>query len=144
MNKIVIESKIDACTELLHKMKHILAEHAKNKVLQEFLLYAAEKKAEEIVELAVSINQELLRDKGKLGLSYYDSFTNLRVFGAFTEDELKLLASTAGFRNRLAHEYLDVNADVALKSMKKMLQIYPPYLMNVTKIISTFSGKNLV
>ena len=136
MNKDIYESKIDSLTDLLQLLKKILEEHTKNKTLAEFLLYAAEKKAEEIVELAVSINQELLRDKGKLGLSYYDSFANLKIFSTFTPEELKFLASTAGFRNRLAHEYLDINADVALKSMKRMLQIYPVYLQKIKKIVS--------
>ncbi len=136
INKVVLESKLGALAELLEKLRQILEEHSQNAKLQEFLLYAAEKKAEEVVELAVSLNQELLKEKGKLGLSYYESFTNLQVFAVFTEDELKILASTAGFRNRLAHEYLEVHPDIALQSMRKMLRIYPPYLQKMKKIIS--------
>ena len=52
----LIDSKIESMILLLEKLKAILQEHSRQKVLQEFLLYAAEKKAEEIVELAVSIN----------------------------------------------------------------------------------------
>lgn len=99
------------------------------------MIYAAEKKAEEIVELAISINQELLKKKGKLGLSYYESFANLAIFGLFTEEELQVLASTAGFRNRLAHEYLDVDPAIALRSMQKILRIYPFYLQKIKQLI---------
>lgn len=134
MNNDILESKLDSLTELLGKLKDILEEHKKNVNLKEFLVYAAEKKAEEAVELAVSINQELLKEKGKIALSYYDSFTNLKIFGLFENGELKELANTAGFRNRLAHEYLEIDHDLALRSMKKLLRIYPVYLQKVKKI----------
>ncbi|MBI2665250.1 DUF86 domain-containing protein [Candidatus Woesearchaeota archaeon] len=132
---IVLESKIESITLLLDKLKQILQEHHKNKNMQEFLLYAAEKKAEEVVELAVSLNQEILQIKGKMGLSYYDSFIELKNFGLFTEEELRSLASTAGFRNRLAHEYLEIDGKIAFRTMENILVIYPPYLLKVKKIL---------
>ncbi|MDP3990302.1 MAG: DUF86 domain-containing protein [archaeon] len=135
MNKELMDSKMESLAELLQKLKMVLEEHEKNKRLQEFLLYAAEKKAEEIVELAISINQELLKEMGKIALSYYESFTALKVFGCISEKELKELASTAGFRNRLAHEYLEIDQKVALRSMKNILVIYPVYMKKIKKMI---------
>ncbi len=135
MDKLVIESKLESLLELLDKLKRVLEEHKQNTKLQEFLLYAAEKKAEEAVELAISINQELLKEKSKVSLSYYDSFVDLSVFKVFSPSELKELASTAGFRNRLAHEYLEVNPEIAMRAMQRMLEIYPKYLQGVRKII---------
>ncbi|MEK6938611.1 MAG: HepT-like ribonuclease domain-containing protein [Nanoarchaeota archaeon] len=135
MDKVIIESKISSLLNLLEKLKNILKEYETNKTLKEIIFYAAEKKAEEMVELAISINQELLKEKGKISLSYYDSFIDLKVFNSFSEQELKELASTAGFRNRLAYEYLEVNEDIAIKSMKNVLRIYPPYLQKVKKLL---------
>lgn len=135
MDKLVIESKLESLLELLNKLKRVLEEHKQNTKLQEFLLYAAEKKAEEVVELAISINQELLKEKSKVSLSYYDSFMDLIVFKIFSPSELKELASTAGFRNRLAHEYLEVNPEIAMRAMRRMLEIYPKYLQGVRKIV---------
>ena len=136
MDKLVLESKIEIMLDLLNKLKATLKEQRLNKKLEEYLLYAGEKKAEEIVELAISINQELLKSKEKLALSYYESFTSLSIFKLFSSEELKDLASTAGFRNRLAHEYLDVDAKLALLSMEKMLRIYPIYLQKIKTLIS--------
>ena len=136
MDKEVLNNKVQSLLDLIDKLKGVLEEHKKNISLQEFLLYAAEKKAEEIVELATSINQELLRSKDKFGLSYYDSFIELKIFNVFTEDELKNLANTAGFRNRLSHDYLDVDAEVALKTMKRMIKQYAVYSQKVRKILS--------
>lgn len=136
MNKTVIESKIESLIALMEKLKDILKEREKSKSMQEFLLYAAEKKAEESVELAISINQELLKSKGKISPSYYDSFMDLAAFNVFSEAELRELAGTAGFRNRLAHEYLDVDEKIAVRSMERMLKTYPVYLQKIKKIIS--------
>ncbi len=135
IEKEMIESKLDSLLDLLKKLKDILEERRTNLKLKEFLLYAAEKKAEEAVELAISINQELLRSRNKIGKSYYESFTNLEVFKIFSENELKELAGTAGFRNRLAHEYLEVNEGLALISMERILKIYPLYLQKIRKIV---------
>ncbi len=135
-NKKIIYSKIENIVELLKKLKDILIEYEKNQKLQEFLLYAAEKKAEEIIESAISMNQELLKRKGKLSLSYYESFIDLQCFSVFNQKELLELAKTAGFRNRLAHDYLTINQELALKTMKLMLKIYPLYLSNVKLIAS--------
>ena len=137
MEKHGLENKIEAMVLLLEKMKAILEEYTKNPKLAEMFLFAAEKKAEEIVELATTINQALLKSKGKISTSYHDSFTDLKIFKEFTEPELKILASTAGFRNRLAHEYLTVDETIAIKTMKNMLNIYPPYLKKIQKVIST-------
>lgn len=134
--KLLVENKISSLLELLRKLKEILEEHKKNLRLQEYLLFAAEKKAEEIVELAISINQELLKEKEKISLSYYDSFMDLMILPIFKKEELKDLASTAGFRNRLAHEYLELDEKIALKAMEKILKIYPDYLQKIRKIIS--------
>jgi len=135
MDKIILESKIDFLLQLLDKLKMVLEEYDKNKQMKEIIFYAAEKKAEEVVEQAISINQELLKDKGKISLSYYDSFMDLSRFKVFSEKELRELASTAGFRNRLAHEYLEVNEQIAIKSMKNLLRIYPIYLQKVKKLL---------
>ena len=139
MDKIIFHSKIESLLLLLEKLEAILLEHEHNKDMREYLLYAAEKKAEEIVELAVSLNQELLKTKNKHSLSYYDSFIDLKVFKVFLEEDLRQLANTAGFRNRLAHDYLDVDPILALGTMQRMLPLYKKYLQKVKKILYTLT-----
>lgn len=136
MEKYGLDNKMEAMLLLLDKMKGALAEYDQRDENAELFLFAAEKKAEEIVELATTLNQELLKTTGKISTSYHESFTDLKIFKEFTEPELKVLASTAGFRNRLAHEYLTVDEAIAIKTMKNMLKIYPPYLKKIQKIIS--------
>ncbi len=134
MDNVIIDGKVESLLDLLEKLRQILKEYNSNEKLKEFLLYAAEKKAEEAVELAVSINQELLKMKSKISSSYYDSFMDLDLFDLFSEKELRELAGTAGFRNRLAHEYLEINPEIAIRAMERILKIYPSYLQKIRKI----------
>ncbi len=119
---------MDFITKTLKVLQDIL-DKRKESPYADYLLFAAEKKAEEIIESAVSLNQELLKTHfDHLSGSYYESFTDLMKTKLFSEAELKALASTAGFRNRLAHDYIELNPDITLKSIERLLQIYPDYL----------------
>ena len=141
MDKHGFGNKFESMIILLEKMGIALEELKKEKSVKryELFLFAAEKKAEEIVELATTINQELLRTKNKMSTSYYDSFIDLAVFTEFNKQELKTLGSTAGFRNSLAHDYLTVDSKVALQPMESMLTIYPLYLKKVKKIVDALT-----
>jgi len=41
------------------------------------------------------------------------------------------LSNTAGFRNRLAHDYINLDDKVTILSGKKILNLYPKYLLAV-------------
>ncbi len=128
MTQQIIKEKMDFITKTLKVLQDIL-DKRKESPYADYLLFAAEKKAEEIIESAVSLNQELLKTHfDHLSGSYYESFTDLMKTKLFSEAELKALASTAGFRNRLAHDYIELNPDITLKSIERLLQIYPDYL----------------
>ncbi len=136
MTKIIIEEKLEFIQETLLTLKDILRKREKHPPFSEYLLFAAEKKAEEIIESAISINQEILKSNFlKLSSSYYDSFIDLKKLKVFKNQELTDLASTAGFRNRLAHDYLTLNKNITLKSLEKLLKIYPLYLKKIKYFI---------
>lgn len=135
MSEQIVKEKIDFITKTLKVLRDIL-EKRKNSPYAEYLLFAAEKKAEEVIEAAVSLNQEILKSHfDHLSGSYYESFTDLKKTALFSDEELRALASTAGFRNRLAHDYIELNPDITLKSIEKLLQIYPDYLKKLKKFL---------
>lgn len=135
MSNEIIQEKINFITQTLKIVKDILEKREKSPYA-EYLLFAAEKKTEETIEAAISLNQELLKTHfNHLSNSYYESFADLKKLHVFSADELKYLASTAGFRNRLAHDYLDLNPKITLISIENLLKKYPPYLKKIKKFI---------
>ncbi len=136
MTENIVQEKIDFIAKTLKVLKDILQKRQENILLKDYLFFAAQKKAEEIVESAISLNQELLKTYFKhLSGSYYESFVDLKRMEIFEEEELIKLASTAGFRNRLAHDYLKLDNKITEKSLEKILEIYPNYLKKIKKFI---------
>jgi len=136
MNKH-IKGKFTHMVEAMKEMAEALQIYLKKETQNRFYFYAAEKKAEEIVDCAISINKYILYDDlGKSSKSYYDSFIDLKKIEIFSDQFLEKIAQTAGFRNRLAHEYLDLNEKITIDSMKNILKLYPQYLKNIKKYLS--------
>ncbi|MBD3203664.1 DUF86 domain-containing protein [Candidatus Woesearchaeota archaeon] len=129
---------IDFINDNLNILKKILKKYETedNAGEKEILLAALERKAEESVESAIKLNQDLLEEKGEVAKSYYSSFIDLKKLDIFSENFLDKIASTAGFRNRLAHEYMDLDEKITIKTIKKILKIYPKYLLRIIKYVN--------
>jgi len=90
-----------------------------------------ERVSEKIIESSIKINQELLSSINCFSDSYYDSFKNLSKLNLFSKDFLKKIASMAEFRNRLTQEYLDLDENITLNTIKKIPEIFSKYLKGV-------------
>lgn len=134
MTKTSFIRKIDYISDALSVLKEALSKYEKNKVKDSLFFFAAEKKAEEIVDTAVAINQKILAlESQKIGRSYRESFEKLEKLSIFTKDELDHLAGTANFRNRLAHDYMELDAEKTYQSMKNILTLYTKYIQKMKK-----------
>ena len=121
---------IDALGDLEKAIKYYKDNHDSEN--QKFFYYAAQKKAEEIVESAISVNQMILMEEfNKQSDNYYLSFMDLGSLDIFTEMELEKMAQTTGFRNRLAHEYVNLDPEITKKSMENILKLYPSYIKKI-------------
>jgi uncharacterized protein YutE (UPF0331/DUF86 family) len=136
-DKNVAQKKLTYMLEALKELGESLERQKKNDNNERFFFYAAERKAEEVVETAISINNMILMEKvGKPADSYYLSFTDLEALHIFTEKELESLAKTSRFRNRLAHDYINLDNKVTIKAMEDILKLYPDYMRKVAEFIS--------
>jgi len=142
MGNELIYKKITFIRDSLSKLKRILEfrKEEGDKEKKEFLLLSAEKKAEEIIESAIKINQSILKKElNHFSESYYDSFMDLEKLEIFEDEFLEKLAKTAGFRNRLAHDYMDLDEKIVERTLVNVLKIYPNYLLRIIEFTS-FSG----
>ncbi len=137
MNKDLIKAKLEFIINALEVLRRAIKKAEESSPDTDLYLFAAEKKAEEIVESAISINQEILFGGNKVGKNYYDTFIDLKSLNIFSESELIKFAKSAGFRNRLAHEYMDVDEHIVLNSMEGLLKIYPNYVKKILEWLQT-------
>lgn len=127
----------DYLTKALDEMQYALKRYLENTGDSIYFLYAAQKKAEEVIETAITLNQDILYERFEhMSKSYYDTFIDLEKLGIFDKDFLKKIANTAGFRNRLAHEYMELDPQITVSSMRNLVELYPIYANTIEKYLS--------
>ena len=97
-----------------------------------------ERLLEKIITRAIDINQHILAEKGKGSEAvrrYEETFTELVQLGIYSEDFAKAIAPSAGLRNRLVHEYDNLDGKIVYNSVGEALQQYAKYSDFILKFI---------
>ena len=97
-----------------------------------------ERLLEKIITRAIDINQHILAEKGKGSEAvrrYEETFTELAQMGIYSEDFGKAIAPSAGLRNRLVHEYDNLDEKIVYKSVGEALAQYAAYCDFILKFI---------
>ncbi len=105
-----------------------------------------EKKAtiERILELmiqaAIDINRHLITQKlrSPFPTTAKESFLQLGQENILTEDLAAKLAKSAGLRNVLAHEYLEIDDKIIYQSIPLALTQYPLYIQQIITYLDSF------
>lgn len=139
MDILEIEKRIEYISLKLKMLRLAIDDYKKQK--EEFEIYKVlktiERDSEEIIESSTRINQEILISFNDIGETYRDSFEKLAKNGVLKKDEfLKKLSNTTGFRNRLAHDYINLDEDITIISAKNILSLYPKYLLKIKEFLS--------
>ena len=137
MDNEIITKRLEYIKEKLNDLKYDLDKYEKveDERDKKTIQGAIERWSEEIVESAVMINNEILSLKNKVPDSYYNSFIELKNFGIFDKEFVYRIASTAGYRNRLAHDYMNVDTEISITSAKNILDLYKIYIKKVYDFI---------
>ena len=98
--------------------------------------HTGERLIELIVEAAVDINGLLVTLRGlPPPRDYYASFLELGRQGVYPWAFGKQLASTAGLRNRLAHEYETIKDPLVYRNVRTMPALYRRYIAAVRRYL---------
>jgi len=137
MNKEDVVKRLSYIKDNLELLKKTLQKYeSSNGVDKKINLKALERFCEEIIECATRINQEILIENGDIADSYRQSFEKLSELGLFDSEEFTdKLANTTGFRNRLAHDYIDLDVKITVLSAKGILDVYPKYVLNIVEYL---------
>ena len=129
---------------LLRKANHIrqnlaalqeIAEKGIDSYRQNFLhKKAAERILQETVEAAIDINLHILANEhSKQPEDYYESFILMGQLGILPEELATRLAPAAGLRNRLVHQYDDLDDAIVFDSIHESLTAMPKFLKAIAK-----------
>jgi len=103
---------------------------------ERFRQKGTERLLQEVVEAAVDVNLHLLRVHGRPSpRDYYGSFTLLGDAGLIPNEVAEALAPSTGLRNRLVHEYDDLDDGIVLEAVAEARRLYPRYVSAIEELL---------
>ena len=96
-----------------------------------------------ITQAAIDINDHIL-SKLKSGKSYtnFEAFIELGKYQILTPELAKQIAPSSGLRNRLVHEYDDIDPNQVFMAISFALQQYPLYVRQINSYLITLEEEN--
>lgn len=93
-----------------------------------------ERLLQETVEAAVDVNLHLLRALGvPTPPDYFDSFVQVGRHGIISQALAERLAPSAGLRNRLVHQYDDIDDGIVLRAVGEARRQFAEYVAAVER-----------
>lgn len=136
----IIVRKILLSENDFRKLKQISLLSFKEYQAKDYYEPLAERYLERIIGRMININYHVLAaDKGVSPVDYYSSFVLMGEHGYLPEDLAKSLARAAGLRNRLAHEYDELDSRKFYNAIAVAIKEIPEYFKLINKLIETFS-----
>lgn len=118
-----------AMTRLAHLSRERYVEDPTNEVL-------AERYLERAIGRMIDINFHLLTESGQAPpKDYHESFVRLSTLGVMAADLAKEMAMAAGLRNRIVHEYDEIDPERVYEALSFAVQRIPLYLDHVQRFL---------
>jgi len=94
----------------------------------------AERYLERVIGRMIDINYHILSEKeNEIPTDFYSSFIELGRKKYLPFKLAEIMANSAGLRNRLAHEYDEIDAKKVFEAIASCLKDTPKYLKNLVK-----------
>ena len=134
---------IETVVEKLIKLQEYLGqlETLKPESFQQYIeniavKYAVERIMQLIVDVALDINNVVLAMNQKPpAADYFNSFLELGECGVLEHSFALGIAPSTGLRNRLVHEYEEINDEIVYQSIVKMIAVYKEYMRAINRYI---------
>jgi uncharacterized protein YutE (UPF0331/DUF86 family) len=96
----------------------------------------AERFLERMISRMIDINYHVITGSDRPPpRDYYDSFTELGKMGVLEPGFASRIASAAGLRNRIVHEYDDIEPEKVFEAIRSALADLPVYLQAVLSFV---------
>lgn len=112
-------------------VEEIAADYKKTAIVERLL--------EKIITRAIDINQHIIAEMGKgteRVRGYGDTFLALSQLGVYPQEFAQQIAPSAGLRNRLVHEYNELEQGIIYRSINEALEQYTKYCQHILDYIS--------
>ena len=129
---LIVRRKLNKMIEYLGQLEEVNQYTLENYLDNFFVKRTAERLIQLIVETATDINGHLIVSSGhKPPADYYTSFIKLSDCQILDENFAEKIAPSAGLRNRLVHEYEEIDDQIVYKSIGKTIESYTEYIKKI-------------
>lgn len=99
-------------------------------------LKATERLLQEIVEAASDVNAHLLTSlEGSPPRDYHEGFVEMGRRGPLPDELAEALAPSAGLRNRIVHEYDEIDDAIVLEAVGEARRLFPRYVATIERFL---------
>lgn len=129
---LIVRRKLNKMIEYLGQLEEVDQYKMENYLDNFFVKRTAERLIQLIVETATDINGHLIVSSGhKPPADYYTSFIKLSECQIVGQKFAEEIAPSAGLRNRLVHEYEEIDDEIVYKSIQKTIESYKEYIKKI-------------
>lgn len=135
IDRRLIRAKLDARRLYLRRLRP-LAHFSFAEFAADYTRFnTAERNVQLAVDAAVDVNNHLILEAGESAArDCYESFEKLGRLGILPRNLASRLARTTGLRNRIVHQYEDVDLDVLYRNLTPFLRDYERYCVEVGRL----------
>lgn len=135
MSEIIV-NKLIKMEEYISELEEFKPETYKEYKNDQLKRYAIERLIQLIIDLALDVNNVLIKKSDHYpAQDYYSSFLELVELEILPEEFARDIAPSTGIRNRLVHEYEKVNDKVVYQNLDKLVKYYLDYIKYVNQNI---------
>lgn len=132
IDKDLIRRKLARLNTYLERLEPIAEKSLKAYLKDDYLRFSTERLIQLIVECATDINNHVVVEtKNRPPEDYRTSFLKAAEVGLITQELAKKIQGSAGMRNILVHEYMDIDHTLVFEVVPKTLTYYRQYLKQV-------------
>lgn len=134
--RTAVIDKLLKIEQYLKELKAVMPADYQEYLSNKMKRYAIERLIQLIIDLALDINNIIIKDKGKPpAIDYFNSFVELIEIGVLDKEFAYQIAPSTGLRNRLVHEYEKIDNKIVYDSIDKTYHIYRKYIKEISKYL---------
>jgi uncharacterized protein YutE (UPF0331/DUF86 family) len=143
IDTVIITTRLELITRYLDNLKHfeeISIDEYLNSFHQQLIV---ERLLQLMTQAAIDINDHILSKLDpRKSETNFQAFIKLGEYDVITPELARQLAPSAGLRNRLVHEYDDIDPNQVFMAISFALQQYPLYVRQINSYLISLSEDN--
>lgn len=129
VNRELVRRKLNKIIQYLDELAQVEEYTLEDYLDNFFIKRTVERLLQLVVEVATDINGHIIVDNGNPPPEdYYESFMLLATYEIIDRKLAKNIAPSAGLRNRLVHEYEEIDDQIVFESIPQALKQYKEYI----------------